>query len=51
MTCSQDELIKEGYPYFSVVISKLTDQNRDLAQRHALLALEFEEAKRRNLLA
>jgi hypothetical protein len=33
--------------HFSVVISKLTGQNKDLAQRHALLELEFNELKRR----
>ena len=32
--------------HFSVVISKLTGQNKDLAQRHALLELEFKEFKR-----
>jgi hypothetical protein len=35
--------------HFSVVISKLTGQNKDLAQRHALLELEFKEFKRRFL--
>jgi len=29
--------------HFSVVISKLTSQNKDLAQRYALLELEFRE--------
>jgi len=29
--------------HFSVVISKLTDRNKELAQRHALLELEFRE--------
>ena len=29
--------------HFSVVISKLTDLNKELAQRHALLELEFRE--------
>ncbi|PIX23604.1 MAG: DUF2304 domain-containing protein [Deltaproteobacteria bacterium CG_4_8_14_3_um_filter_45_9] len=29
--------------HFSVVISKLTSQNKDLAQQHALLELEFRE--------
>lgn len=29
--------------HFSVVISKLTSQNKELAQRHALLELEFRE--------
>lgn len=33
--------------HFSVVISKLTNQNKDLAQRHALLELEFKELKKR----
>ena len=33
--------------HFSVVISKLTDQNKELAQRSALLALELDELKRR----
>jgi hypothetical protein len=33
--------------HFSVVISKLTGQNKDLAQRYALLELEFNELKRR----
>jgi hypothetical protein len=32
--------------HFSVVISKLTDRNKELAQRHALLELEFNEFKR-----
>ncbi len=31
--------------HFSVVISKLTDRNKELAQRHALLELEFNEFK------
>jgi hypothetical protein len=31
--------------HFSVVISKLTDLNKELAQRHALLELEFREIK------
>ncbi len=35
--------------HFSIVISQLTDQNRDLAQRHALLELEFRELKKRLL--
>ena len=35
--------------HFSVVISKLTGQNKDLAQRHALLELEFKEFKGRYL--
>jgi hypothetical protein len=33
--------------HFSVVISKLTDQNRELAQRSAFLELELDELKRR----
>jgi uncharacterized membrane protein YhaH (DUF805 family) len=32
--------------HFSVVVSKLTDRNKELAQRHALLELEFKELKR-----
>ena len=32
--------------HFSVVISKLTDRNKELAQQHALLALEFTEFKK-----
>ncbi|HYA90787.1 MAG TPA: DUF2304 domain-containing protein [Thermodesulfobacteriota bacterium] len=35
--------------HFSVVISKLTGQNKDLAQRYALLELELNEVKRRYL--
>jgi hypothetical protein len=35
--------------HFSVVISKLASQNKVLAQRHALLELEFKELKRRSL--
>ncbi|MBM4349509.1 MAG: DUF2304 domain-containing protein [Deltaproteobacteria bacterium] len=31
--------------HFSVVISKLADRNKELAQRHALLELEFRELK------
>ena len=31
--------------HFSVEISKLTDRNKELAQRHALLELEFREFK------
>ena len=34
--------------HFSVVISKLTGQNKDLSQRHALLELEFNELKKRS---
>ena len=33
--------------HFSVVISKLTDQNKDLAQRYGLLELELNELKKR----
>jgi hypothetical protein len=33
--------------HFSVVISKLTDRNKDLAQRYALLESEWEELKKR----
>lgn len=32
--------------HFSVVISKLTNQNKELAQRYALLKLELEEMKK-----
>jgi hypothetical protein len=32
--------------HFSVVISKLTSQNKDLAQQYALLELEFKEWKK-----
>ena len=35
--------------HFSVVISKLTNQNKELAQRHALLELEIMELRRRYL--
>jgi len=35
--------------HFSVVISKLTGQNKDLAQQYALLELEFKEWKKRYL--
>jgi hypothetical protein len=31
--------------HFSVVISKLKGQNKDLAQRQALMELEFKELK------
>ncbi len=34
--------------HFSVVISKLTDRNKELAQRYALLELEVLELKKRN---
>ena len=34
--------------HFSVVISKLTDRNKELAQRYALLELEVKELKKRN---
>jgi len=33
--------------HFSVVISKLTNQNKELAQRYAILELEFREFKKR----
>ncbi len=33
--------------HFSVVISKLTDRNKELAQRYALLESEWKELKRR----
>ena len=32
--------------HFSIVISQLTRRNKDLAQRHALLELEFNEFKK-----
>jgi hypothetical protein len=35
--------------HFSVVISKLTSQSKDLAQRYALLELELNELKRHPL--
>ena len=35
--------------HFSVVISKLTNQNKDLAQRYAILELELKEFKKRSL--
>ena len=35
--------------HFSVVISKLTNQNKDLAQRYAILELELQELKKRSL--
>jgi hypothetical protein len=35
--------------HFSVVISKLTDRNKELAQRYALLELEVRELKKKNL--
>jgi hypothetical protein len=35
--------------HFSVVISKLTDRNKELAQRYALLELEVHELKKRTL--
>jgi hypothetical protein len=35
--------------HFSVIISKLTGQNKDLAQRYALLEMEFKELRRRCL--
>lgn len=35
--------------HFSVVISKLTDRNKELAQRYALLELELKEMKKQRL--
>jgi hypothetical protein len=35
--------------HFSVVISKLTDRNKELAQKYALLELELRELKERYL--
>jgi Uncharacterized conserved protein (DUF2304) len=35
--------------HFSVVISRLSDWNKELAQRHALLELEFNEFKKLHL--
>ncbi len=35
--------------HFSVVISKLTERNKELAQRYALLELELREMRERNL--
>ena len=35
--------------HFSVAISKLTDRNKELAQRYALLELEVHELKKRSL--
>jgi len=35
--------------HFSVTISKLTDRNKELAQRYALLELEVQELKTRSL--
>ena len=35
--------------HFSVVISKLTGQNKELAQRYALLEMEFKEFKKVSL--
>jgi len=34
--------------HFSVVISKLTDRNKELAQRYALLELEVNELKKKS---
>jgi hypothetical protein len=34
--------------HFSVVISKLTSQNKELAQRYALMELEFREFRRQH---
>lgn len=36
--------------HFSVVISKLMDRNKEIAQRHALLELEFKEFQKQYLL-
>ncbi len=33
--------------HFSVVISRLTDRNKELAQKHALLELDFNELKKK----
>jgi hypothetical protein len=35
--------------HFSVVISKLTGQNKEIAQRYAILELELKEFKKRSL--
>lgn len=35
--------------HFSVVISKLTNRNKELAQKHALLELEFKQFKKLNI--
>ena len=35
--------------HFTVAISKLTDRNKELAQRYALLELEVQELKKRSL--
>ncbi len=35
--------------HFSVVISKLTNQNKELAQKHALLELELNQLKKNTL--
>ena len=35
--------------HFSAVISKLTGQNKELAQRYALLEMEFKELRKRSL--
>jgi len=35
--------------HFSVVISKLTNQNKELAQRYAIFELELKEFKKRSL--
>ncbi len=35
--------------HFSVVISKLTDRNKELAQRYALLEIEIRELKKKKL--
>ncbi len=36
--------------HFSMVISKLTNQNKELAQKYAILELELEEIKSRKLV-
>jgi hypothetical protein len=35
--------------HFSVVISKLAGQNKEIAQRYALLEMEFKELRKRSL--
>lgn len=37
--------------HFSVVISKLTNQNKELAQRYALLELELKELKKQSIVS
>jgi hypothetical protein len=36
--------------HFSVVISKITDRNKELAQRYALLEIELRELKKKKVL-